>query len=126
MTDKVREEVHFVLPKQWKNWVRSARLGLGKPIKKWDRNMQHHWINLVGRGHRWRINMYGEFQCGDTLEEFDRWALSNNVFVDIRTIQNRDQFVNIVKQLVKFHESTFPGGRTVNDDQDRNIEMEVV
>lgn len=118
------EEVKFVLPKQWKHWVRSAGLGLGKPIRKWERNMQHAWINLVGRNHRWRINRYGEFQCGDRNEDFDRWALSNNVYVDIRTIKTRDQFVNTVKQLVKFHESTFPAGNAIADD--RNVLMEVV
>lgn len=120
-----RKEKEYKLPKQWKHWVRSAGLGLGKPRRKWERNMNLHWINLVGRGHQWRINMYGEFQCGDTNEKFDRWALSNNVFVDFGIFKSRDQFVKIVKQMVEFHHKTYPDGYTVDDDQDRNIQMEV-
>lgn len=116
------QEKKIVLPKQWKHWCRSAGLGLGKPLRKWDRNLDS-WINLVGNGHRWRINMYGEFQCGDRNSDFDRWALSNNVFVDFEIFKSRDQFVKIVKQMVAFHESTYPSGNAIADE--RNIEMEV-
>lgn len=111
----MRVERKIKLPKQWKHWVRSAGLGLGAPISKWHRSLDS-WRYLKGHGHAWRINMYGELQCGDRLKDFDRWALSNNVYVDFSSIKSRDQFVSVVKQLVEFHERIFPEGSSIADD----------
>lgn len=118
------QEKEIKLPKQWKDWCRAAGLGLNKPIRPYQRNTKS-WFYLVGRGHQWRISMYGEFQCGDSLSDFDRWARSYNVYVDFDIFKSRDQFVKIVKQMVKFHEATYPDGKAM-DGHDWDVLMEVV
>lgn len=37
---------------------------------------KYEYYGLVGRGHRWRVNMHGEFQMSEPYEQFDRWANS--------------------------------------------------
>jgi hypothetical protein len=118
-----QQEKKIVLPKQWKDWCRRAGLRTMGPRRKWERNWRSSWLYLQGRGHVWRINCYGEFQCGDTHEDFDRWARCYIVYVDFDIFKSRDQFVNIVKQLAVFQEKTFPNGEAT-DDQDWNVLME--
>lgn len=118
------KEKEIVLPKQWKDWCRAAGLRLNGRRRKWERNWRSSYLYLKGRGHQWRINMYGEFQCGDRLEDFDRWARCYIVYVDFNIFKSRDQFVKIVKQMAEFQEKTFPNGHA-EDDQDWNVLMEV-
>lgn len=57
-----------VPPKQWNHWCRKA--GLEAHYK------QHGpWRYMKGHGRYWRLNDKSVFECGDTYEEFDRWAL---------------------------------------------------
>jgi len=69
------------LPKQWKYWCRKYGL---KPYTRWKRRSKysrsiHSWFYLEGFGRVWRVNCWNEFQVGDLLEEFDRWALCNPI-----------------------------------------------
>ena len=65
------------LPKQWRDWCRSQNL---KPMTRSLRGQaQHHWFYLKGHGRVWRVNCYAEFERGDTLQEFNRWALCDIV-----------------------------------------------
>lgn len=58
------------LPKQWKHWCKKNNL---RP--HFGGRRQHDWFYLKGQGRVWRINSLGMLQCGDTYEDFDRWAL---------------------------------------------------
>ncbi len=65
------------LPKQWKYWCKTQRMHPHGCNSKWARSTT--WFYLKGHNHVWRINCYGEFQLGDTIEKFDRWALCDNI-----------------------------------------------
>lgn len=100
-----RVEVDVKLPKQWKDWC--LRLGLQRHntrrhpgcasprVSKWDRN-EYAWYYLKGKGFVWRINCYGEFQRGDKIEDFDRWALCriDSYYPVPRTLQEFKDAVN--------------------------------
>lgn len=61
------------LPKQWRHWAQGMRLRAHRAKhSRGDRGADWHY--LQGRGRYWRVNCYGMFQCGDTYDEFDRWA----------------------------------------------------
>ena len=88
------------LPKQWKDWCRSAGL---RPRGRGRANRDPvSWLYLHGRGREWRLNCHNMLQCGDTYTEFDRWAIC-----DIREVpapKSRDEFVAAVNSLVAAHE----------------------
>ena len=56
------------------------------------------WFYLKGRGHYWRVNCYGLFQCGDNYEEFDRWALCE--IEEVKLPQTREEFRKVVKEML--------------------------
>lgn len=62
------------LPKQWRHWCKESGL---KPTYK--RRKRYSWYALIGHGYHWRITASGMFQRGDRVEDFDRWALSEQV-----------------------------------------------
>ena len=64
------------LPKQWKHWARKAGL------RTESRRGRFSGFYLVGRGRRWRVNCYGEFECSCPTEHFDRWANSRGEAMD--------------------------------------------
>ena len=65
------------LPKQWRDWCKSQNL---KPYsRRFGGQASHHWFYLKGRGRVWRVNCHGQFERGDRLQEFDRWALCDSV-----------------------------------------------
>jgi hypothetical protein len=78
------------LPKQWADWCKKAGL---KPESSGQR--QSRWFYLVGKGRRWRVNMYGEFQVGAKIADFDRWALSVR-FTLPRLPRNKWDFVDAI------------------------------
>lgn len=61
------------LPKQWKHWCKLMRL---KPESRGRYLCKYEYFALVGHGHRWRVNMHGQFQMSEPYEQFDRWANS--------------------------------------------------
>lgn len=69
MSEKIK------LPKQWKHWCTSSGLKPHASKQNSWRRKTWSWFSLQGQGRYWRINCYGEFQCGDNYENFDRWAL---------------------------------------------------
>lgn len=88
------------LPKQWGDWCRAARL---KPAGKGRKQRgKYKYFYLVGRGRVWRVNMYAAFECGDTYEAFDRWALCDIRRVDILP-KTKAEFVAVVRQLLEEH-----------------------
>lgn len=100
------------LPKQWKDWCRAARL---RPRSKGQdhRGMRYGWFYLHGHGREWRVNCHNMLQCGDTYQEFDRWALC-----DIREVpvpKTRAEFVTAVKHLVKEHDANAVGIQSCNE-----------
>lgn len=62
--------LNIKLPKQWKHWCKKAGLRPHGGGRRW-----YDWCYLKGHGRVWRINCHNKLQCGDTYEEFDRWAL---------------------------------------------------
>ena len=83
------------LPKQWKHWCADMKLGVhGKQYSK----SIHHWFYLKGRGRYWRVNCYGMFQCGDTYEDFDRWARCD--IEEVEMPKTREEFRKAVRQLL--------------------------
>lgn len=103
MTELIKPEVKVKLPKQWKHWC--AQMGLRRhcrKIYKWDRNI-NSWLYLKGKGHVWRINCYGEFERGDTIEDFDRWALCNIDYLD-NVPQTFGAFKFAVEALVSMYD----------------------
>lgn len=85
------------LPKSFRHWCRLARLkphgGLGRK--------QYEWYYLKGHGRVWRINCHGEFECGDTYAEFDRWALCTIEKMPLP--QTKEAFLAAVTQLLVAH-----------------------
>lgn len=86
------------LPKGWKHWCRLARL---RPRDK-GRDRRAHgqaaWFYLHGHGREWRVNCHNQIECGDTYEDFDRWARC-----DIQSApmpRTRDEFLATVRQLL--------------------------
>lgn len=75
------------LPKQWANWCADSGL-----------RFNGGEFYLKGKGRHWRVNCYAEFECGDTYEEFDRWALSRIEYAPIP--QSRAEFRQTVKDLI--------------------------
>ncbi len=69
-----------ILPKQWKHWCQKAGLRRYGGLVSGQRDIRS-WLYLQGKGHVWRVNDRGMFQCGDTLAVFDRWALCDIVEV---------------------------------------------
>lgn len=59
---------------------------------------KHSWFYLIGRGYVWRVNCYGMFQRGDTIEDFDRWALCDIYEEDMPTTKKK--FSNFVKRAL--------------------------
>ena len=82
------------LPKQWKHWCKMNGL---QPQGKRKRKLQD-WTYLIGQGYVWRVTM-GRFQRGDSIAEFDRWALCG-CLLPIATAKvptSLEQFTNIVQ-----------------------------
>ena len=77
------------LPKQWRHWVKLAGL---KPERIRGRG---NLLYLVGNGRRWRVDMYGVLNKGETLDTFDRWA--NSTEDNFPLPKTRDEFLRIVK-----------------------------
>jgi hypothetical protein len=80
------------LPKQWRHWCNQMNL---RPEYISRRNRK--WLYMVGRGRRWRVNMYSQFQSGDAYADFDRWA--NSVFNEIELPHTFEQFQKAVLLL---------------------------
>lgn len=92
----------MTLPKQWKHWCAVA--GLRPDAKRTVPRMApcHSWFYVKGRGRRWRVNDRGMFQCGDTHEDFDRWALCHTEEVPLP--QSQKEFLQAVEQLLAAQE----------------------
>lgn len=85
------------LPKQWKNWCQRAGLRLYSGADSYSRR-EGAWYYLRGHGRVWRLNCHHMLQCGDTLQEFDRWALCN--IVETAQPTSLAQFKVAVRALV--------------------------
>ena len=86
------------LPKQWANWCADSGL-----------RFNGSEFYLKGKGRHWRVNCYAEFECGDTYEEFDRWALCNIDFLD-NVPQTFAAFKWAVETLVSSYDPKRPIG----------------
>ena len=85
-----------ILPKSWKHWCKDMKLKLhGRKFSK----ANHHWFYLKGRGHYWRLNCHSIFECGDTYEEFDRWARCDIESMPMPT--TRDEFRKAVRSMLE-------------------------
>ena len=86
----------FKLPKQWKHWCKGMKLSIhGKKLT----SSVEEWFYLRGRGHYWRVNCHAVFQCGDTYEEFDRWARCD--IEEVPLPQTRAEFNQAVRMLLE-------------------------
>lgn len=91
----MQAEVKYKLPKQWKDWCR--RSGLSPMTTRFKGRWTWHY--LKGHGRVWRVNCYVMFQCGDTLKDFDRWALCSIKETPIP--QSKAEFKAVVKKLLE-------------------------
>lgn len=96
MTTTRIEIENLKLPKQWKHWCADQRMRLHG--RKFSHGIKE-WLYLKGHGHYWRVNCFGMFQCGDTYEEFDRWALCDIVETPMPT--TREEFRQAIKKLLQ-------------------------
>lgn len=85
------------LPKQWKHWCRINGL---RPF--YGGITQSDWFYLRGRGHVWRVNCHNEFECGDKIEEFCRWALCDIERTGVP--RNKESFKVAVDSLLEVKE----------------------
>lgn len=85
------------LPKQWKHWCRINGL---HPCYKGKRDFD--WFCLRGCGYVWRVNCYDELECGDKIEEFDRWALCDIERTSVP--RGKEHFKAAVDSLLKLKE----------------------
>ena len=88
------------LPKQWKDWCKSANL---RPSYKRFNKKSYSHMYLKGRGRLWRVSSDWVFQCGDTYEEFDRWALCSITQAPVPKIKT--DFLLTVSNLLLGHEN---------------------
>lgn len=90
------------LPKQWKHWI--YRVGLRPHGRKYTHGTSN-WLYFKGKGHVWRIarkyddNNMLVFQRGDTIEEFDRWALCDIIETPwpFKNFNEFEEFVNTAR-----------------------------
>lgn len=82
------------LPNKWKYWCKKSGL---RPYSGNARNTNSYWY-LKGKGYVWRVNCHGNFQRGDTYEDFDRWALCT--ISETPCPQNEKQFKMDVEWLL--------------------------
>lgn len=87
------------LPKQWRHWC--SLFGLKLHHKRGQAS--HQWFYLVGRGRVWRVNCHNMLQCGDTLEEFDRWALCT--IAQSKTPTTKASFISTATELLRLARS---------------------
>lgn len=59
-----------ILPKSWLYWCRKAGI---KPDYPRGSTAGYY---MTGRGRRWRVTCYGDFEVSCPNEHFDRWANS--------------------------------------------------
>lgn len=84
------------LPKQWKHWCADQHLKRHGTV--FDKN-KSAWYYLQGRGHYWRVNDKGMFQCGDSYADFDRWALCS--IAETPMPLTREAFRQSVRKLLE-------------------------
>lgn len=91
--DHNRQEVEVKLPKQWKDWCKQCGLRATNSGFKLGKFKKYDYFTLKGKGRHWRVNCYGELQCSERYENFDRWANSHQEsesmpvsFVDFRNV----------------------------------------
>lgn len=88
-------------PKQWRHWCKSAGLKIdGDSSLKRKRVFCMDWY-LLGHNRYWRVNIYGDFQCGGTFEKFDRWATTTTTQTNLP--RSRAEFKASVQQLLDEH-----------------------
>jgi len=61
------------LPKQWRHWCQSSGLYVNRTLG--GQRKEYSWFYLKGHGYVWRLNCNDEFEIGDRIQDFDRWAL---------------------------------------------------
>lgn len=83
------------LSKQWKHWCEKAGL---RPASKWFKRHKEAKYYLKGHGRYWRVNCNQMLQCGDTYEEFDRWALCR--IEEVPLPRTEKEFLVSVKELL--------------------------
>jgi len=92
-------ESEVKLPKSWKHWCRKAKL---KPHPRGqDTRQKDAWFYLRGHGRMWRVNCFEMLECGDTYEEFDRWALYH--ITKVRLPKTELEMLAAVEVLVSEH-----------------------
>lgn len=86
------------LPKQWEHWCKYQGLSIhGKRYKK----KREDWLYLKGKGFVWRVNCHGMLQRGDSIPDFDRWALCE---IDERPLpKSQNEFREAVKYLASVY-----------------------
>lgn len=93
------ERKKLKLPKQWKQWC--YKNGLRPAATAFPSREGYNWWTLKGKGHVWRVNCYAQFQCGDTHEEFDRWALC--LITESTLPTTEAEFTHAVDWLARCH-----------------------
>lgn len=96
MTTPKIEIEKLKLPKQWKHWCADQHMRMHG--KRYSRGFKG-WLYLRGHGYYWRVNCFGMLQCGDTYEEFDRWALCDIAETLMPT--TRSDFRAAIKKLLQ-------------------------
>jgi hypothetical protein len=85
------------LPNGWKTWCKQVGL---RAQGRWNKNSRRtsDYFYLKGKGHCWRVNYHGEFEIGDSYEEFARWALCDTHSVLLP--KTKQEFISAVEFLL--------------------------
>lgn len=86
------------LPKSWKHWCRSCKLEI-------DDGANSGGYYLKGRGYRWRVNVHGMFQRGDSIDSFERWAVC--AIDEVPMPKTLSEFKDAVAELLDKTESYY-------------------
>jgi len=74
-------------------------LGKKSGLKPEIRRGRWRGYYMIGRGRRWRVNCFGEFECSCPLPDFDRWANSVGAAIEFPP-KTESEFIASVIRLV--------------------------
>jgi hypothetical protein len=90
---------HVYLPKQFERWAKKAGLKLTSS-SRWNRAGYEPYF--IGHGFKWRIDASGLLCRSCKIENFDRWANSEDYEIDRG--ENEKEFVGRVNHLKSLRE----------------------
>lgn len=96
---KLSKSKYVELPKQFERWVRKAKLKLSSSSNCARKDYEPYFI---GHGFKWRIDASGLLCRSCKIENFDRWANSEDYEIDMG--ENEKEFIGRINHLKSLRE----------------------